>query len=245
MTTFYLGTHMPGWLERVGLPLFVSRNRLVDRRRLPRAIAPWALDSGGFSELKDHGGWRIDARTYAADVRRYRDEIGMLAWAAPMDMMCEPFMLAKTGLTVAEHQGRTVVNYLELRELAPDLPFVPVLQGWTLDDYLRCVDMYDMAGVDLAALPTVGVGSVCRRQHASEIAWIVGTLARQGLRLHGFGVKTLGLGIYARHLVSADSMAWSFRGRHVAGCSISHKTEANCMPFALAWRRRVLEVMPA
>ena len=47
--------------------------------------------------------------------------------------MCEPFMLAKTGLTVAEHQARTVANYLELRSLAPELPFVPVLQGWSLD----------------------------------------------------------------------------------------------------------------
>ena len=69
-----------------------------------------------------------------AAVRRYRDEIGGLEWAAPMDWMCEPFMLAKTGLTVAEHQARTVANYLELRSLAPELPFVPVLQGWSLDN---------------------------------------------------------------------------------------------------------------
>jgi hypothetical protein len=48
--------------------------------------------------------------------------------------MCEPFMLAKTGLTVAEHQVRAVTNYLELRGLAPDLPFVPLLQGWSRDD---------------------------------------------------------------------------------------------------------------
>ena len=244
MTTFYLGTHEPSWLGRVRVPLFVSRNRLARlKRKLPRAITPWALDSGGFTELSLHGGWRRDAQTYVSEVRRYRDEIGRLEWAAPMDWMCEPFMVHKTGLTVAEHQGRTVVNYLELRDLAPDLPFVPVLQGWTLDDYLRCADLYAMAGVDLAALPTVGVGSVCRRQHASEIAWIVGTLAQRGLRLHGFGVKTLGLGIYARHLASADSMAWSFRGRHVPGCSAFHKTEANCLPFALRWRERVLEVI--
>ena len=248
MTTFYLGAHHPHWLRLLDVPLFVSRNALArPGRRLPRAVTSWALDSGGFSELKHYGGWRIDAATYAAEVRRYRDEIGMLEWAAPMDMMCEPFMLAKTGLTVAEHQGRTVVNYLELRDLAPDLPIRPVLQGWTLDDYLRCADMYEMAGVDLTAEPLVGVGSVCRRQHASEIAQIVGSLAARGLRLHGFGVKTLGLGIYARHLVSADSMAWSFRGRHVGPCVHGRpaKNEANCRAFALEWRERVLTVIGA
>jgi len=53
-----------------------------------------------------------------------------------MDWMSEPIMLAKTGLTVAVHQARTVANYLALRDLAPDLPFIPVLQGWRLDDYL-------------------------------------------------------------------------------------------------------------
>ena len=45
-------------------------------------------------------------------------------------------MLAKTGLAIAAHQAHTVANYLELRSLAPDLPFVPVLQGLGRDDYL-------------------------------------------------------------------------------------------------------------
>lgn len=63
---FYLGTHHPHWLGRVNVPLFISRRQLVKRKSLPRASAPWALDSGGFTELKDFGCWTIDARTYAA-----------------------------------------------------------------------------------------------------------------------------------------------------------------------------------
>ncbi len=66
-------------------------------------------------------------------------------------------MLAKTGLTVAVHQVQTVTNYLELRSRAPDLPFVPVLQGWSRDDYHRCVELYDRADINLAAEPLVGV----------------------------------------------------------------------------------------
>jgi hypothetical protein len=238
-----MGTHMPHWLATVDFPLFVSHRRLAGRRSVPRAVVPWALDSGGFTELSMYGRWVTTPEEYVAAARRYRDEIGRLEWASPMDWMSEPWIVAKTGLTVAEHQRRTVESYLRLRDLAPDLPFVPVVQGWQLADYLRSVDQYAAAGVDLTAEPVVGLGSVCRRQGTGEIGLIVSTLAGLGIRLHGFGVKTEGLAEYADRLASADSMAWSFRGRHVAGCSPTHKTEANCVRFARAWRNRLLDTV--
>ncbi len=156
--------------------------------------------------------------------------------------MCEPFIIERTGLCVREHQERTVANYLDLRRLAPDLPFIPVLQGWTLADYLRCADLYQQAGVDLAALPRVGVGSVCRRQSTTEITTIIRVLSGLGLQLHGFGVKTGGLSRYGHQLASADSMAWSFTARRqppLPGCT-GHKNCANCIVFATRWRSRVL-----
>lgn len=234
-----MGTHMPHWLATVNVPLFVSHRRLAGRRTLPRARVGWALDSGGFTELSMFGEWRTTPEEYVAAVRRYRDEIGGLEWAAPQDWMCEPFMLDKTGLTVGEHQRRTVENYLELRSLAPDLPFVPVLQGWAVGDYLRHADAYERAGVDLPTEPTVGVGSVCRRQATSEIEDLM--LRLRPLRLHGFGVKTEGLSRYAYLLASADSLAWSYTARNrppLPGCT--HKSCANCLRFALRWRDRVL-----
>lgn len=240
---FYLGTHMPHWLGTVEVPLFVSHRRLAPRKTLPTARCEWALDSGGFTELSMFGQWRTTPGEYVTAVRRYRDQIGRLAWASPQDWMCEPWITEKTGLTVAEHQSRTVDNYVALRALAPDLPFVPVLQGWALADYLRHADCYADAGVDLAAERTVGVGSVCRRQHTEQIAHILHSLAELGLRLHGFGLKTAGLRASAHHLVSADSMSWSVRGRHVnpATCgSTTHVSESNCLTFALGWRRNVL-----
>jgi hypothetical protein len=219
----------------------VSHRRLAARRTLPRAAMGWALDSGGFTELRLHGAWRTTAPEYVAAVRRYRDEIGRLEWAAQQDWMCEPFIVAKTGLTVSEHQVRTVANYLELRGLAPDLPFVPVLQGWTRDDYHRCVELYQRAGINLAAERLVGVGSVCRRQATGEIEVIVHSLASLGIPLHGFGVKAGGLVRYADCLASADSLAWSFEARRAApldGCP--HSNCANCLRYAAAWRERTL-----
>lgn len=244
---FYLGTHEPAWLGRVSFPLFVSHRRLVRYRRLPIARCRWALDSGAFSELSTYGRWTLTPEAYVAAIRRYRAEISHLAWAAPQDYMCEPFMVARTGLSVHEHQRRTVANLLELRRLAPDLPIIPVLQGWTRADYLACMRMYAAAGIDLTREQLVGLGSVCRRQSTEEIDVIVRQLHGLGLRVHGFGVKTEGLRRYGPYLASADSMAWSLHGRYQRGCR--HRmsgqrpvaSEANCLLFAREWRRHVLE----
>jgi hypothetical protein len=93
--------------------------------------------------------------------------------------MCEPAVIsggrfgglrfAGTGLSVAEHQARTVANYLQLRTLVPDLPFIPVLQGWDRPTTCGVCELYTAAGVDLTAAPLVGLGSVCRRQSTTEI----------------------------------------------------------------------------
>jgi hypothetical protein len=237
---FYLGVHQPAWLERdLGIPLLVSHRRLAGRRTLPRASQPWALDSGGFSELALYGRWRSDARTYVAAVRRYRDEIGKLAWAAPQDWMVEQAVRNRTGLSVRTHVQRTVRNYLQLRDLAPELPIIPIVQGDELTDYHRCADSYERHGVDLAGLPLVGVGSVCRRSHSGEVERIVRSLHARGLVLHCFGVKTLGLARYGEAIASSDSAAWSFSGRYLPGCAPSHRSEANCLRYALAWHARL------
>jgi hypothetical protein len=243
---FYLGSHEPAWLARTTVPLFVSHRRLSSRKRLPRAAGSWALDSGGFTELALHGRWVTSATAYTAAVRRYRDEVGGLAWAAPQDWMCEPAMLAGTGLTVREHQERTVRSVIDLRDMAPDLPFVPVLQGWSATDYLRCVELYQRHGLDLWRAAVVGLGSVCRRQATAEIEDIVLSLAVLGLRLHGFGVKIAGLARYAEHLASADSLAWSYEARRTDPLpDCTHRNCANCMTYALAWHARVTERLRA
>jgi hypothetical protein len=245
---FFLGTHQPCWLRRTDVPLFVSDRTLRRYRRLPYAHGPWALDSGGFTELSTHGSWRNGPtpRQYVNRVRRYRDNIGHLAWAAPQDWMCEPFITGITGLTVAEHQRRTVDNFCELRALDDDLPFIPVLQGYRLDDYLTCIDLYRQAGIDLTTYPVVGLGSVCRRQATTEIAHIINAIRDAGItHLHGFGVKTAGLRRYGHHLISSDSLAWSYAARRdnpLPGCT-THKNCANCMRYAHQWRTQLLTTL--
>lgn len=239
---FYLGTHMPHWMADTTVPLFVSHRRLRNRRQLPTCAERWALDSGAFTEVAGLGRFETTPAEYVAAVRRYRDEIGQLDWAAPQDHMCEPWVLARSELaaTVPEAQRWTVDNYLTLRSLADDLPIIPVLQGQTVADYVDHVDQYAAAGIDLEAEPVVGVGSVCRRQATAEIAEIIAVLS-QSLRLHGFGVKADGIARYGWMLASADSMAWSSRGRRIRPCPRRGLTScANCRHHALEWRDRVL-----
>jgi hypothetical protein len=309
---FYLGTHIPSWLAKSTVPLFVSRNTLAPLlepkkrgtgNRLPLAAVRWSLDSGGFTELQLHGKWRITAQQYAAQVRQIRDAVGMMDWAAPQDWMCEPQVIrglvrkkrgerkdsidvkrwlewAKsagpvmadsvrvaeelgdlaevvfhgTGLSVNEHQRKTLQNFLELRTIAPDLPWIPVLQGWSLTDYWRHIDMYAAAGVDLTLKRIVGVGSVCRRQGTAIAEIIFRSIAHHGdgrvIRLHGFGVKSDGLAKFGDVLVSADSLAWSYTARRSAplpghdlrgdGRRTGHKNCANCYDYAIRWRESLV-----
>lgn len=242
---WYMGTHEPSWLRRTSVPLFVSARRLRRLKTLPQAQYGWALDSGGFTELSLRGWWMVPAMSYSTQVRGWRDRIGRMAWAAPQDWMCEPWVVQKTGLSVLEHQRKTVANYLLLRQLAPDLPWIPVLQGWAIPDYLRHIEMYGDRGVDLTTCDVVGLGSVCRRQATTEIAELVHELWLRGLKLHGFGLKTLGLRRCWQWLASADSLAWSYAARRsdpLPGCT--HQSCANCLRYALAWRADLLAGLP-
>ena len=259
---------MPGWLDHAGVDLMVAAPRLAGYKVMPEARAPFAVDSGAYSVLQQYGEWPADVNpryfyprspeeTYVRLVRRCMYEIGRkqwgrMLWAASQDWPCDPLVIsggvrhgvryAGTRLSVAEHQRRTVTNYLQLRDMAPEVPWVPPVQGWHRDEYLRCVDLYEAAGVDLAGEPLVGLGSLVGREGTAEIEAVVTELAGMGLRLHGFGVKLRGLRRYARYLVSADSQAWSAAGRRVPGCSPGHATEANCLGFALGYRQKILDL---
>lgn len=240
---FFLGTHQPHWLSRLEVPLCVSDGTLRERKSLPRARKPWFLDSQGFTMLSSYGAWLSPPKQYARRAQRYQQEIGQLAWASPQDWMCEPMVLEMTGLSIVQHQSRTIESYFTLRDLAPEVPWIPVLQGWDVRDYRAHVLLYDLAGLDLRTVPLVGVGSICRRQHTQEGATILTTLAGMGLRLHAFGLKKQGLERVGHQLTSADSMAWSFAARRLQRptCgSTTHKNCANCAVYALAWREQLL-----
>lgn len=123
---------------------------------------------------------------------------------------------------------------------------IPVLQGWCAPDYFDCVEMYERAGIDLLKEPTVGIGSVCRRQGTLRAELMIRDLAEAGLRLHGFGFKATGLRAVGHLLTSADSLAWSFHARREGKQpECKHASCANCERFALEWRDELLGSLEA
>jgi hypothetical protein len=247
LVKFYLGTHEPSWLEhkKDKIPFFISRRRLIRRKKLPIANYNWALDSGGFTELNQIGNWSITAKEYKNEVIKYINEIGKMDFASSQDWMCEPFVLKKTKLTVKEHQKRTVENYIELMNLDSSIPWLPVIQGFELTEYLQCIELYNKYNIDLTKCKLVGLGSVCRRQGTLEAANIVKTIDKLNINLHGFGFKIQGFKLCKQNLVSADSMAWSLnarRDKRLPGCT-NHIKCSNCYEYAKLYYYKVQDLI--
>lgn len=218
---FYPGLHQPADAQHFPLAC-ININRLWGRKK-PVECNDVVVDSGAFRELFLHGAYRHSVKVYAAEVYRLHTAgVVKIAAAVAQDYMCEPFILAKTGLTIADHQRLTIERYDELvaeleRLFDGPVPFhvMPVLQGFAPQDYANHVRMY---GDRLKPGMWVGVGSVCKRQGdpRSIIAVLQAISAiRPDLLLHGFGVKKTSL-LHAgvrELLATADSMAWSFAAR--------------------------------
>jgi len=210
---FFTGLHQPSDAQHFDAA-FVSVNRLRNRKG-PFAVGDWIMDSGAFTEVSTHGGYRRTVAEYAQEIRRWKGNGNLLA-AVAQDFMCEPFIVAKTGLTVERHQELTIERYDALVAENTGVYILPVLQGYApSDDYVRHVAMY---GDRLGHGAWVGVGSICKRNgdpRAIQAVLMAIKQARPDLRLHGFGLKTTALAdpLIRSLLETADSMAWSFHAR--------------------------------
>lgn len=210
---FFCGLHQPSDARHFD-GAFISVNRLRDRKG-PFQVSDWIMDSGAFTEISTFGGYRTSVSEYAAQIRRWASNGNLLA-AVAQDYMCEPWIVARTGLSIAEHQRLTIERYDALRaEDTAGVYVLPVLQGYLPEDYVRHLAMY---GSRLAPCVWVGVGSICKRNanpRAVEAVLLAIAQARPDLRLHGFGLKATALrsALVFDLLSTADSMAWSYHAR--------------------------------
>lgn len=210
---FFVGMHQPCDAWRVPAA-FISVHRLKARRSGFR-VRRWVMDSGAFRTIELHGGYPHPPEEYAAHIRRFARN-GRLLAAVAQDYMCEPHMLARTGLTIADHQRMTIERYDGLLSCDTGGTYVmPVLQGYAPHDYVAHIRQY---GQRLKNRMWVGVGSVCKRNSdpvAIENVLLAISRERPDLRLHGFGIKTTALrsGIVSNLLFSGDSLSWSYAAR--------------------------------
>lgn len=232
---FFVGLHQPSDAHRFERAC-ISIRRLWGRKK-PLGDVEVLVDSGAFKELELYGEYQAGVEVYATELHRLHTcGVVRIIAAVAQDYMCESFMLARTGLTIADHQRLTIERYDALVAALADrfggpcpFPVLPVLQGYSPADYVRHLVAY---GHRLTPGMWVGVGSVCKRNGVPEqIVEVLTAIAdvRPDLRLHGFGVKKTSLlhsGV-RRFLATADSMAWSFSARK-QGRSANDWREAAC-----------------
>lgn len=215
---FFVGLHQPSDAQHFDAA-FISVNRLRKRKSFFQ-VKDWIMDSGAFTEVVKHGGYRYSVAEYASHIKRFKT-CGNLLAAVTQDFMCEPFVLEMTGKTVAEHQQMTVDRYDALLAENTGVYIIPVLQGYAPEEYVDHLRLY---GDRIKPNMWVGVGSICKRNaNVKSIEGVLLTIKRErpDLRLHGFGVKTTALssGLVRELLHTADSMAWSFAARLNGGNS--------------------------
>lgn len=115
---------------------------------------------------------------------------------ATLDYPCEPEISRRLGMmTNKERIKATVRNARLALDAHPMLGncsrCVPVIQGYTLDEYKRCIELHADAGT---LEDYMAVGSMCRRISNKELHELIPGIAeyaRQGnvTRLHFFGLK--------------------------------------------------------
>jgi len=192
-------------------------------RRNPPEHTRFFLDSGGFSLLNRYGDFPFSREEYLGLIWHYEPD-----YAATMDYPCEPDINRKIYLgsgeaskalrTNEERIKATVDNAVWLleREVPAPTTIVPVIQGYTAEEYIRCIDMYERRGVFEVA-DYFGIGSMCRRWRTDDIAKLVVKLVNYvwsthpHVKFHMFGLKLSALrhkAIYDR-THSVDSAAWS------------------------------------
>lgn len=234
---FFTGLHQPSDAKHFDAA-FVSVKRLA-KRKSGFAVGEWIMDSGAFTTILTHGGYPESVEVYAAEIKRWAQNGNLLA-AVSQDFMCEQHMLKITGKTIPDHQQLTIERYDALMQCdVGGVYILPVLQGYSPEDYVRHIEMY---GDRLKPGAWVGVGSVCKRNgdpRAIEQVLMAIKKARPDLRLHGFGLKSTALSswIVRELLHTADSMAWSFAAR-------KQGRNANDWREAKAWTERISKRPP-
>lgn len=238
-----------------GYPVMVSANAFWNPTtrsfQFPKATdieeLDFVIDSAGFTAMKL---WQSKGRqpgiagvfpwTYAQYIE-FATSIGAAWWAQP-DMCCEPEIarnqteidyrvdatatLLEGTLRIVHHWQTELAQTCNWRVVANMLkPPVPVIQGWSVSDYLRSLDLlvqvWERWQPWFAPPALIGVGSVCRRSlhHPTHglfaiLSALEGRLPA-GSRLHLFGVKGSALSALKMfdYVASADSMAYDFGAR--------------------------------
>jgi len=166
------------------------------------------LDSGGFSFFLRSGDYEFYPLQYVRLAKKLNAK-----YVAVLDYPCEPQNIPKRAeylKTNIQRIERTIENAIKLMDLAPDLPWVFVLQGYNPQEYLYSIDRAKEQGL---LTDVVGIGTLCARKSINEARQIITMIKKElprRVKLHGFGIDLRFIRDSAifHALYSVDTGAW-------------------------------------
>lgn len=147
------------------------------------------LDCGGFTILNQYMDYPFSTVNLANLIARLKPD-----FYVPKDYPCEPEISRSLGLmSNKERIEATVDSALKLAEWEGQLKgvMIPVIQGYSLDEYLHCLELYNSRGL---IRDYMAVGSMCRRISNDELKKLIPGVyqAASNLgcqKLHFFGLE--------------------------------------------------------
>lgn len=173
-------------------------------------VAGLSVDCGGFTAARRWGAYPWEPAQYAEFVGAVSRDVP-LAFCACMDYACERGVNREHYQTNIDRIEATIANEADCKASAPDLPWLPVLQGDTLEE--RAYDLSRRRELGMLPDGYAGIGSVCGRGAKAArnvVRFYDGHLS--GVKFHGFGmhIGALDDDVVMGALKSWDSYSWTW-----------------------------------
>ncbi len=190
---------------------WLARRGKFMKWRISPSVEKVFLDSGGFSFFSKKGDYPFTPTQYIQYANDMIDQGIPLHLVAILDYPCEPTVHRSDTLATNQQKIQaTVSNAVMLMDSDPHLPWIPVLQGYSLREYEYCYDLYNEAGI---RADYWAVGSVCTRKKTGGMRNIVVNMKRLlRAKIHTFGlsIRFLRDPQIWHSIHSSDSRAWGF-----------------------------------
>jgi hypothetical protein len=197
-----------GILVSAGVAWYSNDHDWFTNLQLPENYDGLFVDSGGFQAASR---WGLQYPYSIGAYFNYAEQLGADYVAGP-DFACEPSLHASSTeermlKTAAAH--RTAKRYYDRGDWS--FQFVPVLQGWEVSDYRRCIRLYDDYGL---TTDYMALGTVCKRSDTDEIHNVLRVCEKYlpGTDWHMFGLtkRAWKEQRFWGRFRSADTAAWNW-----------------------------------
>ena len=169
------------------------------------------LDSGGFSFFTKYSDYPFELNKYIEWIHNMNEaNDGKVNYCAIRDYPCEPLINRASISTNKERIEKTVQNAIECIDTDNTINWMPVLQGYDLEEYLSCLDLYKDVGIieDILA-----IGSMCRRTDIKTIEKIIRSIKKEyngKIHLFGLTMNALKSKYIVDNTFSCDTIGYTF-----------------------------------